>query len=116
MKKKKSATKGLYRDGDKLVIREGARFPARCAICNKPSAGAPRPFVFSRQKAHYIEVAAIQTVAHAAADFLKGARYTGPVHADMPLCSWHRSRRLMQAGLGVGMTLLAIAFVFVQYL
>jgi hypothetical protein len=28
-KSKRSAAKGLYREGNKLVIREGARFPGR---------------------------------------------------------------------------------------
>src|SRR5262249_39285904 len=83
---------GLYRDSGKLVIREGAEFPARCVICNKECDGEPLDFTFGREgKSHYIEVAAIQTLARAAEDLVKGNRYTGPVQTAIPMCSWHRN-------------------------
>jgi hypothetical protein len=114
-KKKRSTTRGLYRDGKMLVIREGARFPDRCAICNKACDGERMDFTFAREKSRRFDVAAIQSVANAASDLLTGARYTGPVSADISLCSWHRGRRLRLAAIGVGMTALAVAFIFIQY-
>jgi hypothetical protein len=103
----RSGAKGLYRDGGKLVIREGAKFPRRCVICNKECDGEPVPFTFRQEKSHYIELAVLQTVADAAADLMKGAKYTGPVHAAIPLCAWHSSRRLRRVGVGVGILALA---------
>jgi hypothetical protein len=115
-KKKQAKAKGIYRDGNKLVIKEGARFPSRCAICNKECDGEPRGFTFNREpKSHYIEVAVVQSVARAAADFVKGSNYTGPVEAVIPLCSWHRNRRLRRIGIGVGMFLPAVLILLVRY-
>jgi hypothetical protein len=115
MKKNKPSGKGLFRDGGKLVIREGARFPDRCVICDKPCDGETVDFVFQRRKSHYIDVAAVQTVANAAADLIKGARYTGPVHAAIPLCSWHRNRRLRIVGYCAGVMALAAAYLASRY-
>jgi hypothetical protein len=115
MKKNKPSGKGLFRDGGKLVFREGARFPDRCVICDKPCDGETVDFVFQRRKSHYIDVAAVQTVANAAADLIRGARYTGPVHAAIPLCSWHRNRRLRFVGYCAGLMALAAGYLFVRH-
>lgn len=114
-KKTRSAGKGLYRDGDKLVIREGARFPHRCAICNKECDGEAIDITFGREQARHIEVAAVQAVARAAGDLMTGTRYTGPVQAEITLCPWHRGRRLRLLGAGLGMTALAVAALAIQY-
>jgi hypothetical protein len=114
-KKKRSAANGLYRDGGRLVIREGARFPDRCAICNKASDGEPVEFTFGREKAHYIEVAAAQAVGRAVGDFITGAKYTGPVRTEIPLCAWHRGRRRRLLGIGVVTTILAVGFLYTQW-
>ena len=112
---KRTSTKGLYRDADKLVIREGATLPDRCVICNKESDGEPMDFTFGRLKMHYIELAAAQTVANAAVDLVKGTKYTGPVQAAIPLCSWHRKRRLRRIGIGLGIMALAAAVLLYRY-
>jgi hypothetical protein len=111
----RSGARGLYRDSGKLVIREGAQFPSRCVICNRECDGEPVHFTFKREKSHYIELAVLQTVANAAADLLKGAKYTGPVLAAIPLCPWHRSRRLRRVGVGVGIMALAAAYLLGRY-
>jgi hypothetical protein len=114
-KKQRAKAKGLYRDAGKLVIREGARFPDRCVICNKPCDGDLVDFTFGRETSHYIDVAAVQAVTRAAVDLVKGSRYTGPVQAAIPLCSWHRNRRLLRLGVGLGITLLAAVFLLIGY-
>jgi hypothetical protein len=114
-KSKPSAGKGLFRDGGKLVFREGARFPDRCVNCDKPCDGEVVAFVFERRKSHYIDVAAVQTVANAAVDLVKGGRYTGPVHAAIPLCPWHRKRRWRHIGVGAGLMALVGAYLLIRY-
>jgi hypothetical protein len=114
-KKQRSEAKGVYRDAGKLVVREGARFPRRCAICNKPCDGDSVDFTFGRETSHYIDVAAVQAVTRAAADLVTRTRYTGPVHVEIPLCSWHRTRRLRRLGIGLGVLALASAFLGVHY-
>jgi hypothetical protein len=114
MKKKQRSTSGLYRDGKLLVIREGTRCPGRCAICNKEDEVELVDFTFARERQRYVEVAAVQSIARAASDLATGARYTGPVQADLPLCAWHQGRRLRLFGIGAGMTVLGIAFVAIQ--
>jgi hypothetical protein len=113
-KKTPSKDKGLYRDGKRLVIREGARFPNKCAICNKEDDVESIEFFFERKKAHVVEARAVQTALNAASDVMSGAKYTAPVQADIPLCSWHRSRRIQRAAIGVGMATLALVFVLIQ--
>jgi hypothetical protein len=114
-KTKRSGAKGLYRDGGHLVIREGARFPDQCVICNKLCDGTSVDFTFGRTQSHYVEVAAVEAVARAASDLLKGGRYTGPVQAAIPLCTWHRSRRLLLIGCGVAVAAVAAGFLLVRY-
>ncbi|MFO0865731.1 MAG: hypothetical protein U0744_13950 [Gemmataceae bacterium] len=115
MKKKKSSkSDGLYRDVNTLVIREGASFPARCPLCNKPADGEPLACTFERKSARYVEVAAVQKVATAASDLISGTRYTGPVEAVIPLCSWHRGRRIRLALFGLGMVAVAVAVLMIQ--
>jgi hypothetical protein len=111
-----TTVEGLYRNGGKLVMREGVEFPDRCAICNKETEGGPIQFTFKREKSHYIEVAAIQTIATAAVDLLQGAKYTGPVEVAIPFCAWHRRRRLRRYCFGAGLMALAAAYLFIRYL
>lgn len=114
--KKKPGSKGLYRDRGKLVIREGARFPDRCAVCNKEADGDPVEFVFGREeKSHYLDVAAAQTVARAASDLVTGSHYTGHVRAAVPMCRWHRNKVRRQIGIGLGLAVLGAAFLGVRY-
>jgi hypothetical protein len=113
---KEPAENGLYRDANRLVVREGTRLPDRCVICNGPIDDDPIDFVFKREKSHYIEIAAVQTVVTAAADLLTGAKYTGPVEVSIPFCRWHRQRRLRRLGIGAGLMALAVAILFVRYL
>lgn len=92
----------------------GARFPHKCAICNQEDELELVEFVFERKKVHVLEAAAVNGVLNAANDVMTGARYTGSVQADIPLCSWHLGRRVRLAGIGVGMTVLAIAVLVIQ--
>ena len=113
-KKAKSRSKGLYRDGKLLVIHEGARFPHVCAVCNKAGDEEAVYFTFARDKAHVVEAAAVQAASRAVNDLFTGARYTGPVGAQIPLCSWCRGRRLRFFGTGVGLTILGIGYLVVH--
>jgi hypothetical protein len=116
MAKKKKKSKGAYRDRGRLVIREGARFPDRCAVCNAECGGETRAFEFGReQKSNYIEVAAMQSIARGVFDLATRSRYTGPVFAEVPLCSWHRSKRLRQAVVGSLVFVLSVAYIFARY-
>ena len=114
MKKKKRSACQTYRDRKLLVIREGTDLPARCAICNKEDDVELVEFTFERKGQKYIEFAAVQAVARAASDLATGARYTGPVTTDIPLCAWHRGRRIRLFGIGIGMMVLAIAFLYIE--
>jgi hypothetical protein len=111
----RSSPKGVYRDGGKLVVREGTQLPDRCVICNKECDGAPMRFTFGRLWMGYVELAAIQTVANAASDLVTGTRYSGPVHTEIPLCPWHRRRRLRRLGAGLGILAIAAAYLFIRY-
>ncbi len=113
----RSSGTGMYRDNRNLVVVEGSAFPDRCVICNEESNGEAVDCTFKRERrSHYVEVAAVQTLARAAGDLLTGSRYTGPVHARIPLCSWHRNRHLRRMAAGFGTTLLAIVYLLVRYL
>jgi hypothetical protein len=108
---------GLYREGGRLVIREGAEFPDRCVICNDRCDGQTRDFVFKREKkAAYIEVALVQTIATAASDLFKGAKYTGPIEATIPLCHVHIQRKMRRVLIGIGVMALAAVYLLVSYL
>jgi hypothetical protein len=107
---------GLFRDGGRLVIQEGAEFPERCVVCNKAREGEPLRFTFKREKSHYLEVRALQTLAAAASDLLKGAKYTGPVQARIPFCSWHRRKRLRRFHAGTATMALAAAYLLIRYM
>ncbi|MDR3633346.1 MAG: hypothetical protein P4L84_05870 [Isosphaeraceae bacterium] len=111
-----SRVEGVYRDAGKLVIQDGAVFPDRCVICNEECDSEPIELTFKRVKSHYIEVAALQSVATAAVDLLKGAKYTGPIDATIPFCSWHRNARLRRLWIGGGLIALAAAYLFIRYL
>jgi hypothetical protein len=112
----RSSGKGMYRDNGNLVVVEGAVFLGRCVICNKESDRDVVVCTFKReQKSHYIEVAAVQTLARAAGDLLTGSRYTGPVQAPIPMCSWHRNRRLRRIGFGFATMLLAVVYLLIRY-
>jgi hypothetical protein len=113
-KKVKSKTRGLYRDGKLLVIHEGARFPHACAVCNKAGDEEAVFFTFARARANVVEAAAVQAASRAVNDLFTGARYTGPVDAQIPLCSWCRGRRLRFLGTGVGLTVLAIGYLMIH--
>lgn len=114
MKKKKRSASHIFRDRNLLVVREGAEFPGRCTICNKEDDVELVEFTFAREKLRYVELAAVQSVAQAAADLAQGARYTGPVYTEIPLCAWHRGRRLRLFGIGIGLTIFAIAFLAIE--
>lgn len=106
----------MYRDNRNLVVVEGAVFPDRCVICNQESDCGAVFCTFKREhKSHYIEVAAVQTLARAAGDLVTGSRYTGPVQASIPMCSWHRNLRLRRIGFGFGTMLLAAAYLLIRY-
>lgn len=116
MKKKKKKARGAYRDRSRLVIREGARFPSRCAVCNSEHDVELREFEFGREeKSHYIEIAAAQSIARGVSDLATGSKYTGPVQAEVPLCSWHRNKRLRQTAGGAAVFVLGIAYVVLRY-
>lgn len=115
MKKAATAkTKGLYRDGKLLVIREGAPFPDKCAICNSDDDVEPVEFCFERKEVHGLEARVVQSAMTAASDLISGARYSGPIQADIPLCARHRKRRLHRAVLGVGIAVLSIGVFLIQ--
>jgi hypothetical protein len=63
----------------------------------------------------YVELAAAQAIANTAVDLVKGTRYTGPVPVAIPLCSWHRKRRLVRFGIGLGIMALAAAVLLYRY-
>ncbi len=111
---KKSTISGLYRDGRRLVIQEGARFPHTCAICNKSGDEELVDFTFSRDKAHVVEAAAVQGTLRAVNDLATGARYTGPVSAEIPLCGWCRGRRLRTFLIGAGLLVLAVGYLVIR--
>ena len=113
-KKSKRNSKGLYRDSKLLVIREGARFPHKCAICNSEDDVELVDFVFERKQVHGLEARVVHSALTAAADLLSATKYTGPVQAEIPLCAGHRRRRIQRAGIGVGTTILAISVLLIQ--
>lgn len=113
-KKEKPKSKGLYRDGKLLVIQEGARFPHACAVCNQAEDAEAVYFEFARDKAHVVEAAIVQSAARAVNDLATGARYTGPVCADIPLCGWCRGRRLRFFLTGVGLTVSGVGYLVIH--
>jgi hypothetical protein len=114
VQKSKSRSKGLYRDGRRLVIREGARFPEACAICNKAGDEEAVAFTFARNREHVVEAAVVKGALRAVNDLATGARYTGPVYVDIPLCPWCRGRRLRVFLTGVGLTVAAVAYIVIH--
>lgn len=105
--------RGLYRDGRLLVIREGARFPGKCPICNQDDVELV-DFYFERKKVHGLEARVVSSALTAASDVFSGARYTGPVQAEIPLCTKHSKRRIQRAGIGLGTAAVSIAVFVVQ--
>ncbi len=75
-KKSPTRNKGLYRDGKLLVIREGARFPHKCAICNSEDDVELVDFYFERKQVHGLEARTVQSVMTAASDLISSAKYT----------------------------------------
>lgn len=112
-RKTSSKCKGLYRDGKFLVIREGARFPDTCPICNNDDVELVE-FWFERKKVKGLEARVAQAALNAASDLMSGAKYTGPVQADIPLCSHHAKRRIHRAAFGAGIVTLAVAVIAIQ--
>lgn len=107
-------TQGLYRDGKLLVLREGAEFPEKCAICNQEDDVELVEFCFERKKVHGLEARLVQSAMTAASDLMSGARYTGPVDADIPLCGRHRKRRIHRAVTAVVLAAASIGFLLIQ--
>src|SRR5262249_19192643 len=77
--------------------------------------GEPLTFTFRRERAHYIEVAAVQAVAHMTEDLLKGARNTAPVEQPYQMGSCHGNRRLLRIGAGLGLPGLPAPFLLIRY-
>jgi hypothetical protein len=107
-------TKGLYRDGKMLVLREGVQFPPKCAICNSEDDVEPVEFCFERKEVHGLEARVVQSAMTVASDLVSGARYSGPIQADIPLCSRHRYRRIQRAAIGAGLAVLSITALLIQ--
>ena len=77
------------RDGDCLVLTEGATLPPRCPLCNSADVGPPLNVRFAVQRKGGLIGGGVS----AGIDRVKGWNYTGPVEVKVPFCGRHRARR-----------------------
>jgi hypothetical protein len=97
--------RNLYRDGDCLVVTEGAELPARCPVCNEADVTEPLEVRFAVQRKGGV----IGKTVSAGIDAARGWNYTGPVVVRVPFCKRHRARRTY--ALAAGLALAAIGAV-----
>src|SRR5688572_26481754 len=93
-------TDGPYRDGDLLVVDEGAALPVRCPVCNGEAEGEPLSVRFITRRGEN----GVQRALLKLNDIARGWNYTGPVDVSMHFCAAHRGRR-KQAAVALGVVL-----------
>jgi hypothetical protein len=102
---------GPYRDGDKLVIPQGADMPPCCPICNSPVVEEPITLRFEAQRPEGGLTGAIA----AGIERLGGWRYTGPVSVDVPFCKWHRNQKFRQIIIGAALFAAAVLYLVITF-
>jgi len=100
-----AATGELFRDGNLLVVRDGAPFPDRCVRCNEPAEGyrLKKTYYWHPPAWYLLILASILIYAIAAMIVRKKATFA------VSLCRRHRSRRVLLIALGIGIPVLALA-------
>jgi hypothetical protein len=95
----------LFRDGNLLVVRDGAPFPDRCVRCNEPAEGyrLKRTYYWHPPGWYLLILASVLIYAIAAMVVRKKATFA------VSLCQRHRSRRVHFVALGIGIPVLALA-------
>lgn len=100
-----AATGELFRDGNLLVVRDGAPFPDRCVRCNEPAEGyrLKKTYYWHPPAWYLLIFAGVLIYAIAAMVARKKASFA------VSLCQRHRSRRVLLISLGIGIPFLALA-------
>jgi hypothetical protein len=97
-----SATGGLWRDGKKLVCSRNASFPGRCVKSNQPTDNRIRKTLSYCPPWAYIIFGALIAIA-----------FTRKMEVEFAIEQRWVTRRTIHALVGVGVTLLGMAFVFI---
>ena len=99
-----AATGDLFRDGNLLVVRDGAPFPDRCVRCNEPAEGyrLKKTYYWHPPAWYFLILASILIYAIAAMIVRKKATFA------VSLCQRHRSRRTHLIALAIGIPVLVL--------
>ncbi len=80
---------GAWRDGELLVVRNGATLPKPCPKCNAEAIESPIKLKIVRPQGEGFIGAAVAD----AIDQYKGSTYVGPIHVRVFFCPRHRRLR-----------------------
>lgn len=107
---RKSKAKGVFRDGDKLVMVEGCTMPRRCPICNSEEVDYTTDLTIERETK---EMGGISGMIKAGIDKVSGWNYTGPVDVQVYFCDRHSGRfrrKLIGGAIVAGVSILYLVY------
>jgi len=103
--------RGVWRDGDVLVMAKIARLPMRCVKCNEPATNRLKRTLYYHHPAIYLIILANLLIYAIVAVIVRKS-----VKIEIPLCDDHRSRRRGAILLGWVLALSGLGICFIPAL